>query len=436
MAWDCAAYYDYLFDRTPHFDQQILKDWFPTDDAWVGKIKTENWEAFTGTQHVRDRVHIGFPDISGCWQRYDVQNQTCVSGACNPPTKSVGWGSTRSTYDRERQSYQTNVLCFDQILTRAAARQQLTEIVAGVKLITKIVQSDYLRRQALQKNTTIYLAGATRTEVDVVDGTFNADCTEIALGSAYDFLTSQLTMQYLQRFYEPLQLEGYFKSKYVPNGMFMLKTDPITSQQLSAGNPDLTSKYRFTDFAKGGELFKYGAMNAVGNFAIEMDEFPMRFYPVGGGRLKRVFPYDNISATIGIKRRVSTQYLNAPIQVSYVWHPEAMFRYVPQMVSVNPDMPFMTRDLGGAWKFFGPGSGVIKTTDPVTGDECVVDNKRGNQGLWFADFENAIEMQRPELTRAILHLREPGCVTDMPACSTAPAYTEQDYSDSNPVCED
>jgi hypothetical protein len=65
--------------------------------------------------------------------------------------------------------------------------------------------------------------------------------------------------------------------------------------------------------------------------------------------------------------------------------------------------------------------------------QTVVDNKRGNIGLFWADFENAPEFQRPELVRNILHQREPGCVTDMPACTTPPAYVYQRWS-PNDLC--
>jgi len=136
MAWSCQTYFDFLFDRSPHYDLEILRDWFPTDDAWIGQVMTGAWDSFTGTEHVYDRLHVGAPDLSGAWQRFDTQSTQCVNGACAPTEISVGWGSTRKTYDRQRQSYTTNVLCFDQINTRAAAKQQMTDIIQGIKLIT------------------------------------------------------------------------------------------------------------------------------------------------------------------------------------------------------------------------------------------------------------------------------------------------------------
>ena len=70
--FNCNTYYDYLFDRSPHFDDDILKDWFPTDDAWIGQVQTLSWDAFTGTQHVYDRIHVGAPDMSQTWAQFET----------------------------------------------------------------------------------------------------------------------------------------------------------------------------------------------------------------------------------------------------------------------------------------------------------------------------------------------------------------------------
>lgn len=432
MAWDCSAYYDYLFDRTPHFDDDVLVDWFPTDDAWIGQVETAKWDPFTGTTHVYDRMHVGTPDLSQEWDIFATQDETCVAGACAPNEISVGWGSTRKNYNRERKSYTTNVLCFDQIDTRAKAKEQMANIIQGIKEITKMVQSDYLRRQSLQKADRIYIAGKDMNSVVIGPSTFSGAATTINLGSAANLPTSQLTIQYLQRFYEPLQFEGYFKMKMVPNGMFKLITDPITSQQLIQANPDLRGSFKFSDFQKGGELFKYGMSSAIGNFGISWDGYPMRYYHIGNGVLRRVFPFVNVAATIGIKPEPAIEYQLAPIQYSPIWHPSAMKRLVPDLAPVHPEMPFLTRDLAGKWTFCMDPVLVVK--NPDSGEVCTIDNKRRNQGLWYADFENSIKFERPELVRGILHLREPGCVQDQVPCSTAPNYVVQDYSDTNPVC--
>jgi hypothetical protein len=312
----------------------------------------------------------------------------------------------------------------------------LAEIIKGIKDLTKMIWSDYIRRNSLMLSPTLNICGAARQTVSLSPSNFTGGMATIVLGSDSLLPTSNLTIQYLQRFYEPLQGNGYFKSKYVPNGMFKLITDPITSQQLIEGNPALTSNFKFEDFTKGGELFKYGMSKAIGNYGIAWDNFPARFYPKndGKGTLVRVWPYVNVAATIGIKPQFNTAWVNAPIQYSPVWHPEAMKRAVPELVSVHPEMPFLTRDLGGKWNFTGPQSDTIVVTDPKTGVTCVIDNKARNQGLWWADFESGFRFEYPEWTAPILHLREPGCVVDNVPCTTAPGYVVQDYSDVNPVC--
>jgi hypothetical protein len=437
MAWTCNSYFDYLFDRSPHFDEDILIDWFATDDAWIGQVMTGAWDAFSGTTHVYDRVHIGAPDLSQAWDNFDTQDSNCLTGACAPIEISVAWGSTRKTYNRERKSYTTNVLCFDQIDTRAKAKQQMAEIIRGIKEITKMVQSDYLRRNALMKADVLYIAGAALGNIPITPTMFTGAAATIDIGGAANLPTSQLTIQYLQRFYEPLMFTGYFKTKYVPNGMFKLITDPITSQQLVQMNPTLISNFKFSDFQRGGELFKYGMSAGIGNFGIAWDGYPMRYYfnPSLGaaGQLQRVFPFVNAAATIGIKPTVANEYILAPYQINFIWHPEAMRRLVPDLTPVHPEMPFLTRDLGGKWNFnMDP---VLVVKNPTTGDICTIDNKRRNQGLWFADFENSIKFERPEIIRCILTQRDPGCVTDMPSCPVAPPYVVQNYADVNPVCQ-
>lgn len=434
--WSCSSFFDFLFDQSPHFDKDILKDWFPTDDAWIGHVATMPWEAFTGTTHVVDRIHVGAPDLSQSWQTFDTQSTDCVSNACNPTAISVGWGSTRQTYNRARQRYETNVLCFDQMNTRAKAKEQLAEIIKGIKDLTKMIWSDYIRSNSLMLSPTLNICGAARQTVDLNLSMFTGNMKTITLGSDSLLPTSNLTIQYLQRFYAPLQGNGYFKSKFVGNGMFKLITDQITSQQLIEGNPSLTSLFKFEDFLKGGQLFKYGMSKAIGNFGIAWDDFPARFYPKndGHGTLVRVWPYVNGPATIGIKPIFNSAWENAPIQYSAIWHPEAMKRAVPELVSVHPEMPFLTRDLGGKWNFIGPRSDSFVATNPTTGTSCTIDNKARNMGMWFADFEAGFRFDQPLWTAPILHLREPGCLVDSVPCSTAPNYVIQDYSDVNPVC--
>ena len=435
MAWSCEAFNDFLLDQAPHFDEEILRDWFPTDDAWIGQVATMPWDAFTGTTHVYDQAHIGAPDLSQAWDTVGLQGTGCIDNACTSTAITVAWGETRKTYSQEKKRYQTNVLCYDQIDSKAKAKNLMSEIVKGIKSITKQVWSDYIRRNSLMLNQNLYICGTAGLTIPITNTMFTGAMTTINLGSAANLPTSNLSIQYLQRFYAILQQQGYFKGRYVPAGMFKLITDTITSNQLIEQNPQLISMYKFSDFVKGAELYKYGISTAIGNFGIMWDNFPARFYHIGNGVLRRVWPYVNVPATIGIKAKVDMAYILAPIQYSPIWHPDAMKRATPTLSPVSPEMPFLTRDLGGAWNFTGGSKDrTFVVDDPNTGDTCVVDNKAGNKGMFWADFRSGFKFEYPEWTVPILHLREPGCVVDNVPCSTPPAYVIQDNSDVNPVC--
>jgi hypothetical protein len=436
-AWSCSSYFDFLFDEEPHYDKDLLKDWFPTDDAWIGHVATMPWDSFTGTSHVYEKTHVQFPDLSQAWNVFDTQDSQCVNNACTPSSVTVGWGAEIKNYGRVRQSYSTNVLCFDQINTRAKAVMQLAEIIKGIKNITKWVWSDYNRVNSLQLADVINICGSALQTVQIGSTTFSGNLTKIVLGSDSLLPTSMLTIQYLQRFYEVLSGFGYFKNDTVPkSGIMKLITDPISANYLVEQNPQLISGFKYDDFVKGGALFRYGMSKGIGNFGIAFDHWPARFYPAndGKGTLLRVWPYVNVPTTIGSKAVVNPQWIVAPVQYSCIWHPEAMRRATISLKSVNPEMPFLTRDLGGKWKFTGPESDSFVVTDPITGTTCVIDNKRRNQGLFWSDFETGYRYEYPEWKACILHLRDPGAVTDSPPCSVAPSYVTQSFAGYNPVC--
>jgi hypothetical protein len=430
----CNDLTSYLFRRMPEYDVAILRDHFPIDDAWVGHMKAMEWNPFSGTEHTYDQMHTAFPDLTGCWQPVNTNQDGCLTGPCQTPEKLIGWGSTRKTYGYEKASIRTNVLCFDEMVTRQRAKEQVSIILSGLREASITTQSDWMRRKALQENLNIYVAGSAGLVVPITEGMFAPDCTTIDMGSAGSLPTSMLTLPYLQRLVPKLKLDGYFKKQYLAGGMLKLITDEVTAFQLTNGNPQLIANYRYTDFDKGGALYKYGISTAVGNFGISYDFFPMRFEHIGGGVLQRVFPYTNGPATIGIQRLVSDAYINAPYQINYIWHPEAMLRLTPKMVTINPEMPFLNRDLAGKWMFVGPQSDSFVVTDPATGQQCTYDNSRRNLGFFRADFQAGIKAEYPQWTRPILSLRDPGCVTDMPRCTTIPSYTTQDNSAANALC--
>lgn len=415
----CKSFTDFLIRKSEHLDDILIRDVTPTD-GWIGHVSTGTFNAFDGVSHTFDRINRVFPDLSGCWQDVEVGN--CLGTPCDPDEKIIGFGSTRDSYNLQTRSYATQLFCFDLIMSADRAKEQFGGIITNLKTATNIIMSDRLRTEALRTSGTKIAAGAAMEEFTF---TTNADCTEIVPTA---LPTSKLTVQMLQRQLEPLKLNGYFGAN---PGMPMIAevvTDMITGYNLVQGNTALASLFRFDDFAVGGNLYKYGMTNGVGNFGFRYDDFPLRYQLLADGvTLQRVFPYNNVDATQGIKGIVNPAYINARYQVDFIWNRMAMKTLVRDSKPINPMMPFAARDYAGKWQFVMDNLG-------ADANGCVIENTRRNKGKFIADFANATQAVHPEWAIAILSLREPACVVDVETCNPDPGYVVQDYNSANDVC--
>lgn len=415
----CRQFTNYLSSRSEHLDEDIIKDITPVD-GWIGHVSIGTFASYDGVSHTFDRFNRVFPNLSGCWT--DVNHTSCVGTPCDPLEKKIGWGYTRDSYSLQQASYSTDLLCFDQIMSADKAKAQFAAIIEVLKDSTNIIMSDRFRTEALRIAGKKIVAGAGMTEFTF---TTNDDCTQIVPSA---LPTSKLTIQMLMRQVEPLKLNGYFGRVPGMPKIVEFVTDEITGWSLIQGNAQLAGLFRHEDFVDGGNLFKYGIVNGIGNFGFRYDDFPMRFQLLADGvTLQRVQPYSNVPATSGIRGEVNDAYTNARYQIDFIWNKMAMKSHVLKASPVNPMMPFATRDFAGKWTF---------ATHDLGADEngCVIENKRHNKGMFFADFKNATQAVRPEWIVAFLSEREIACVVDVPTCNDDPGYVEQDYNSANDPC--
>ena len=422
----CKQFATFLRRRTEHIQADMLEDWFPTDDAWVGHVATGQFPAFAGGtvgyEHTFSRFHVASPDLTGNWET--IKTASCDSTPCDPTDRKIGYGTSNSTYSLKRRSYSSPLICWDQNVHIDDAPQQWGIYIKGLKNSSKVIMSDRVKTEALRNVGTLHLCGA---NLATCTPTFTeTDGASMVLDTGGVYPTSILTQEYLDTFIQPLQLEGYFRNSISKSPVFKLITDMFTSRSLSQANPTLAAFYQFKDFAMGSEFYKVGATSGVGNFVHSIDELPMRFNKrASDGKLVRVYSYENAAATTGIKPTVSSQYINAEFQFSVIWHPQAMRLETFKGGAIHPEMPFMNRDLAGQWQF---------AMDNLVVDGCSVDNRRGNKGLWFADFENATKFERPELYRGILHQRYFSPVTDVSPTQTRADYSTQTTASENSDC--
>ncbi len=430
MAIPCTAFTDFLSRKSEHLDDNIISSLHPTD-TWIGHVSTGRFAAEDGVEHTFDRFENVFPDLSSCWE--DVTATSCVGKPCDPTEQKIGLGFTRDSYKLQRKAYATDLFCFDQILSADRAKRQFAHIIRTLRRASSLIVSDRMRREAsrIAKYKWVATSGLT-----AASWYWNTDCTILNVSA---LPTSKMTARHLQRRVEPQILEGALGEDINRGSQPMLEY--VSSMEevwnMVEGSPELSDHWRFQQWEDASKYQKYGWVGKVGNFGLRADSMPLRFCDKntqnadGTWQLQLILPYTNVAATEGIKEQVNSQFLDAPIQMNYIWHRMAMTSLVRDTTAINPEMPFAARDFAGKWK--AATTGLTCGVD-VNGNPIAVDNSRGNKLKMLADFSFATQAQYPEFAEAFLALREPACVVDIPRCATTPVCYVQDYSSANAEC--
>lgn len=425
----------FLLEELPIYEPMIIRDITPTD-GWIGHVSVGQWDPFDGTQHVLDRFRDVQPDVTKKW--YDVANTSCLGGTqapCDPPENFICWGSTRVTYGQKKQSWRSQLLCFDQVLTVNKAQEHTEQIVSDIlRPATSRIASQYLRKEAAALAGTKWLASTAMTPFTFA-WTTTGDA-EIFMTTSGD-PTSKITPQMLQRRVQPLRNIGYF-GKWTNDPFFggydsliELVTDDDTAWDLDKTAADLkvSQAWRFNMWDAAHDYYKYGIGGQLGNYMVRIDPFPLRFNKVSAGNYQIVLPYLNSAATTGIGRANNPDWFNAQYQFSFIHHRMAFKVMVQRMEQVNALMPFAVRDLSGQWRFAINDLGIDCNGNPIA-------NYRGNKGFFYADFQYATEPYYVEWEELIFHKREPAYVVEVDTCASDPGTPKQYYNSACTTCGD
>lgn len=421
---ECGKFAQWLIRKTEHLDVEILKTILPTDGL-MGMVETGVFPAYDGVSHEYDRLERTVPDLVGAWDR--TTSTGCVGAPCDPDETKIGFGSTRHNYYLEQRSFATDLFCFDLIMTADKAKEQFTQLLSILKEATVFINSDWVRRALIDIAGKKWAASATMADITY---TWNSDNSELTVSA---LPTSKLTPAMLQRRYQPQIFLGALGASPLGKAQMLgLVTDMDTLYSLEQGNAAVAQFWRFTDFGEAGKQFyELGYSGKVGNYAVKVDMFPARFMQKEGSPLvlKRVWPYITVAATLGVKSIPNPDYDRAPYQFSLIHNPKSMQQLSYTAESVNGAMPFVKRDFAGKWMFAMNNLG-------ADSNGCVIDNSRGNKGKFLADFKLAKKPWHTEWEEAILHLREPFCITAQALCDTSltSSYASGDYSSANALC--
>lgn len=414
---------DFLIRRTPHYDHEILKDVTPVN-GWVGQVPIGDWPAFSGTSRIGHRIRRMFPNLSGCWKT--VVETGCLNNPCDPSRKKVGFGFDQFEYSLEEDYFKTDLFCFPLVLSADAAKEQYAAVIDGLREATIWIWNHRYRTEAVRACKFQTLCGTLFTDANPL---WNDECDTMEVAGAP---TSKLTIQFLQRWEEPLILNGYLGKSPIPlqGKTFELVTDFITSTKLVEENPALKDYVTALSVEEFKRLYKYGIAKWIGDFMIRLDPTPLRYQQVDATHYNMVLPYENGPAAAGIGGNVNDSYLGAGFQWDLIWHRDVMRSLMRRSAPINSELPFASMDFGGRWHAVM--DNMTETADD--GTLIPVNNEERNKLKFNANFSAATQPQHTEWGVAIFSLRELACVTNVEPCSDAYPYVAQDYSSANDAC--
>lgn len=452
----------FLVDETPVFDELIMED-IRLTDSWMGNVSMGQMPMGTPAEVTQDRFRAVWANTTKAWNRVQGAGAGCSGNPCDPTEAQIGWGADRLTYYAEQATWTTPLLCYDQEMHVTQAQAHLSQIINEIlRPNTQNIFSMFARKRTLlwAKYRTMcnsLLTGFTYewTSVDL-DGDGIVDDEIYFDTSASPSSLFHLVPQMLQNNWSKTMREGYGgKNPFKETAPFVeLVTDMDTCWFLdrlggqqgvgSANNPNVNSNWRFTQWGEQSAYWRYGFSGQIGNYMTRVDELGLRFnfvQDLGAGahggngnryRYQIVLPYTNGTTTgaggaAGIGSDVNPDFDRAQYAISFQSHKKGIEFLVFDATPINPEMPFISRDFGGKWRFMMDNLGADASGNAIS-------NKWGNKGQFGAWFKYYVRPLHYEFLRAYLHKREQFCIPQIDVCSASPGYPAQSYSSALPEC--
>lgn len=439
MAFDCDKIRTQLAFQTPVYDENFLEDFVSkqlTTQPFMGRHQTKVWT--DGKDELfYDKVHVQQPDYTVQWQR--MSSAEC-DNACNPPSTTVGHGTTRNSAFREQLDLRSQPWCLQQMRGIPHISEQIGQIYRILREIPQTFIGDYLRTRFTSKHDTLQIVGKDFATFAITPANTADNLLTIDLGSAANLPTSALTLDYLDYQSQMLLMRGYNEDSGLPAGMINLLTHSRQYHSLTGANPALRGQLYSKDFKDLSPLYTVGKGINAEPFAFiapTFDDKQLRFQHLGGGLLQRVFPYQNVLATTGSKPEVNPAWFNARYAISYYLHRLAATLYTSSPRKIHEMVPSLNTSMFGKWKFIN-NEGIIRLYNP-DGTYCDQDNAEQFWFYWLAHLEAGFRYDHEDLVMPMLHLIDgagAACAVDLPVCGDAPQYVAQDYDGfSTGFCE-
>lgn len=450
----CSQFTQLLVDEQPHYDKEIMRDIRPTD-GWIGHMVTGTFPAHEGVSLFQDRFNVVFPNTT---RPFTPTNYTsCVGTPCAKTENQIGWGSSRVSYFLEEQQWGTPLLCFDQMMHVSHAKEQWSQIISDIlRPATSAIMSMFMRKRAAFWADKKYVAtsqfGTTAAEFAYIWEN-DASGNEVYL-LTNKIPTSKLTPQMLQRRVMQAMQVGYFgKNPFegemgpplieLVSGMETVwELDRLGGQTGVGGSqPSTAANWRFEQWEAANKYWRYGFSGQIGNYATRIDPFELRFQLIGASgnptypyKFQLVLPYVNIASSgaggaAGLQSVPNSDWDQANYSFSFRWHKQGLQALVMEQTTINPEMPYGSRNFGGKWQAVLPN--VCINAD---GSVSALDNRRKNLVQFLGDFKLAVRPIQPKYIELYFHKRDVACVYEVDTCNNF-GYSTQSYNSANTPCE-
>lgn len=313
---DCVTISQELAQESGRYASKFYKTHF-ADSIWVGAVPQEPWTdelGFTPVTLVRER---SIAPTRAAWTAITSAN------SCDPPIDVVPNAWTNVSFSRYQKEFQSDWLCVNELRASVQAAQQ-------IDMMLQNLEENIVREWMLQ--TRDWYFQNCGHKICVLNG--DPESNSIGAGSTFPAVrpASALTKGVLDRSYLRMTRDGGAKDGgawgYAQGApIFPVIASPEAIDGIIKLNTDIRQDVRWSD--RANELLgPLGMFKTYGNYVFIPDLMPMRFNWTGSGFV-RVAEYTPTPASVGNSAELSTAYLNAEFEVSFMFNPLVYHKLIP-----------------------------------------------------------------------------------------------------------
>lgn len=382
----CESVTDIVVRETGRFLPGTIYDRTFGRSPWMGLVRRGVYPSgLSETINVLTYERTAPLDAEPTWTDVQVVDGQ-EGGACLPPVREIGIGSTTRNFRIQRAAIHGPRFCAEEFRSVFDLEMQLDRI-ASILADYTIIEWDIHNRHEYFRMV--------QDKVSVTD-CYNPTVTETG-AATYPAVcpTAPMSLSVLEKF-RIQKLRDGATSIIRDNGSPILTViaSNETIGNIIRNNTDIRNDIRWADAGAGNNarlLQAFGINSTYSGFMFVADMFPRRF-TCANGVFTEVPAFSSTAATKGQKALVNPAWRVAPYEETFIFDPDVFHQLIPQpIVAPHPKFRFDAVNYTGDWK-------ILNILDEV----C---NPDGNQIRHRGILAAASMPVKPQLGVAFVHLR-------------------------------